>query len=242
MRFCVALAFQNEAHWLRLHLPRILEAESIDGIVALDGGSQDDGPEILVSLGAIVWWRPFDWDFGAHKNGLIEACEDGGYDAMLLLDPDELMFPEDVDRIADTLEMATAVKFPTYHFEGDRYHWMPHFHPDPHIRAWRLDQSPIRYQGLVHEWPHQHGEIVEAVALDCHLYHYSGIQPRTEQYRLKHINYARIKSKLEPFRELPAGMDGSIPYRPRERFEGPQPLDPDVIGARAPFEEFEEAA
>ena len=244
MRFCLAFTFQNEAHWLGLHLPKLLEAESIDGVVALDGGSDDDGVqilaewEILSELDISIYERPFDWQFGKHKNALIEHCEAEGYEAMLLLDPDELMFPADIDHIAEVLKGdAAGVRFPTYHFEEDRYHWMPKFYPDTHIRAWRLDQSPVRYRGIVHEWPYQDGKLVQAERIEGHLYHYSGIQPRTARYRLKYINYARLQEKKGPLSELPAGVEIKGDYRPREVFEGQQPLDPDVIGARAPFEE-----
>jgi len=54
---------------------------------------------------------------------------------------------------------------------------------------------------------------------------------------LKHLNYNRLRAKKAPLTELPEGMEIQGEYRPRERFEGAQPLDPSVIGARAPFEE-----
>ena len=237
MRFCLAMAFQDEAHWLKLHLPRILEATSIDGVVALDGGSQDDGPEILVELGAIVYWRPFDWDFAAHMNALIECCEAEGYDAMLRLDPDELMWPADVDAVAAALKRHIAVKLPTYHFEDDRHQWMPQHYPDFHIRAWRLDEDAVRYKGKVHEWPKRGGERLMAYEINAHLYHYEGIRPHSERRRLKHLNYQRLKAGKDALPELPAGVRVNGKYRPREPFAELQPLAPEEIGARAPFEE-----
>jgi len=205
--------------------------------VALDGGSRDDGPEVLVELGAIVYWRPFDWDFSAHMNALVECCEAEGYDAMLRLDPDELMWPADVDAVAAALNHHGAVKMPTYHFEEDRLQWMPQHYPDPHIRAWRLDQGSVRYEGAVHEWPRRDGEILKANRINAHLYHYEGIRPHDERRRLKHLNYSRLEAGQAPLEELPAGARVNGTYRQREPFAELQPLSPDEIGARAPFQE-----
>lgn len=236
MRFCLAFAFQNEAHWLGLHLPKLLEANSIDGVVTLDGGSDDDGPQIVRSVGASVYERPFDWQFGKHKNALIEHCEDEGYETMLLLDPDELMFPTDIDLIASTLaEGEIGIRFPTYHFEKDRYHWRANIYPDPHIRAWRLDKNPVRYEGTIHEWPHREGELVQAKPLPIHLFHYGGIHPHNERYYLKQINYRRLQNGKPPLSALPQNAEMGSEYQPREPFEKEQPLDPDIIGAKAPF-------
>ncbi len=235
MRLCLAVAFQQEAHWLRLHLPRLLEAKSVAGLVTLDGGSTDGSADVALALGGVVAERAFGWDFSAHLNALIEACEAAGYDAMLRLDPDELMWPEDVDHVAGSLERgAGALMWPTYHFERDRLHWMPQLYPDCHIRAWMLDRG-VRYTGRLHEWPQPSQPCAIVKLEDVHLYHYEGIRTDARR-RLKHLNYQRLLAGLEPLSELPPGQP-EIGWRPYEVFERAQPLDPAVIGARAPFGE-----
>jgi len=57
MRLALGIVCLNEAPWLRLHLPIIMRASRIAGIVAIDGGSTDDSVAVLRSYGATVEHR-----------------------------------------------------------------------------------------------------------------------------------------------------------------------------------------
>lgn len=249
MRMCLAFAFQNDAHWLRLHLPVWVSAGVVDGIVALDGGSIDGGADVVREYGVTVYERPFDWNFGAHMNALIEACEAAGFDAVLRLDPDELMWPHDINLLSSLLGEYHALRLARYNFEGDRLHVFPYMYPDYQTRAWRLNQG-VRYEGRVHEtleasmkrlgWREDGGAGIgprEIVSLPhVHLYHYEGL--RQDAHRaLKHVNYHRLMNGQPPVDALPEGYNTNGAPRFAVAFVGPQPLDPVSVGVYAPFEE-----
>jgi glycosyltransferase involved in cell wall biosynthesis len=231
MRLCLALAFQDEAPWLRLHLP--VFAGAADGLVGLDGGSVDDSADVFRAFGGVVHQRAFDWNFGAHMNALMAACEAEGYDALLRLDPDEVIYPALVENVRDWLATYDAVAVPRYGFIGDRLHHNPRWHPDYQVRGLRLGVG-LRYGGLVHEQINyrENGYRLAYVANDplLHLYHYGWILP-LEARREREGKYAAlVGGNPDPAAHLAEGY----PYH--ERYTGPQPLDPVTIGARAPLE------
>lgn len=251
MTFALAFAFQNELPWLRLHLPVMLRAGAIDGMVALDGGSADGGAEYVRSLGGVVHERPFDWRFGDHMNALITACEGEGYSAMLRIDPDECLFPRDIDAAADLLHTYKALRLARFNFVGDRLHIYPYKYPDYQTRAFRLGQG-VAYIGDVHEtleksfraigWIEDGGDLVGqrdiVMCPQISIYHYGEIQADA-RFALKHVNYARLLQQLPPLERLPDGYSTTGAARFRVPFHGPQPVDPQVVGALAPLEGVE---
>lgn len=235
MKFCIAFMMQNEESWLRLHLPVFLKSSAIDGIVAIDGGSTDNGPEYVRSLGGVVMDRPWDWKPKDQENAVIQLAEWMGYDCILLTAPDELWFPEHIDEMKALMEDATnfALRFPTYNFVRDRRHYAPDkpFFPDMHERVWRLGQG-IRHVGELDSTP----SFSPDQALTClHLpmFHYSWTKPRRWHF-LKQINFHRVRDGLLPISELPADIVvEDYPYH--VPFLGPQPLEPDDVGEHAPY-------
>jgi hypothetical protein len=244
MKFCVGMMFQNEAEWLTLGLSYMMRAKGI-GLVGLDGGSVDGGADVIREFGGICYENPYCWpDLGQH-NKLIECCEDAGYDGMIKVDPDETFFVEHLEQMAELLENFKALSFPTYNFVNDRLHYAPMgWYPDWHVRAWRLNIG-IRYINDFHNVPNweQIGLTRkdmwaegERDVIDCphiHLYHYGEIKDIRAR-ALRSVNIARFQ-KGEPLLEgLP---DDFHPRRPFSiPFIGAQPLDPMVVGARAPVE------
>lgn len=235
MKFCIAFMFQNEAHWLRLHLPVLLQAAAIDGIVAVDGGSRDDGADYIRSLGGTVLERPWDWKPGDQENVVIQLAEWGGYDALLLTAPDELWFPAHIDRMKALMADAKtfALQFPTYNFVKDRRHYAPQapFFPDFHQRVWRLGQG-IRHVGVIDSTPNFAPERARR-CMDMPLYHYSWIKPMAQQM-FKQVNFHRVRDGLPPVETLPPEVVVED-YPFHVPFVWPQPLDPDVVGERAPY-------
>jgi len=235
MKMCVAFMFQNEEDWLRLHLPVLLKSKAVDGIVAVDGGSDDNGAEYIKSLGGTVLERTWDWKPQDQENAVISLAEWCGYDCILLTAPDELWFPEHIDRMKWLMDDAKtfALRFPTWNFVRDRRHYAPQspYFPDFHERVWRLGQG-IRHVGALDSTPSFSPE--QALrCMDMPMFHYSHIKPR-EWYTLKGLNFHRVKDGLEPLDVLPEGVEIE-PYPECAAFGWPQPLDPDVVGERAPY-------
>lgn len=235
MKFCLGLMMQNESAWIRLHLPVLLSASAVDGCVVIDGDSTDDSVAAAESLGATVVHRPWDWKPCDQENAVIQLAEWMGYDCILLTAPDELFFAQHIDEMKQLMGNAKnfALQFPTYNFVKDRRHWAPNkpFFPDLHIRVWRLGQG-IRHLGELDSVP----SIDPTKALRClhmPLYHYSWIKPMEKQM-LKQVNFHRVRDGLEPVNVLPPEVEIE-PYPYHVPFGGMQPLEPDVIGERAPY-------
>lgn len=231
MRFALGVRFQNEAQWLALHLPIMREA--VDGIVAIDGGSEDGGADVIRALGGQVQDVPFAWDFGAQANALVCFAEACGFDVLLRLDPDEVMFRSDIAKMRVHFEAGfDAVSTASHHFCRDRFHYCPQFEPDRHYRAFRLFRG-FHYVNRLHETPVLHG--ARRLRSDLPVFHYGLLEDRDTR-RLQYANYGRIAQGLQP---LPA-LTEDCPewdYPPHVPFEGEQPLDPHEIGARAPLEQ-----
>lgn len=252
MRLALAFMCQNEKHWISLHLPVWLQSPAIDGVVALDGGSYDgSASEVEWICGGkvpcTVAGRRFDWNFSAHGNALITLCEQLGYTTILRMDPDELMHPEHITGCRMLLENgAMALCLPRIRFIQDRLHYDPAYWPDLQARAWQLNCG-VYYGGTkVHEtvgwafdklgWKYDR-EIV--TPLHFPMYHYEGI--RTDRFArwMKHENFRRLLAGEPVLETIPEGFDPppNATGVPAAVFEGPQPLDPAMIGLYAPFEE-----
>lgn len=240
MRFCLALAAQNERHWLDLYLPLHSQA-NVDGIVALDGGSSDGSGDILADYGAQVLERPFDWNFAEHINFLIYGCEILGYDALLWLSPDENMFPAEIDLVREELEAgAELMSLARVNFEEDRAQWMPALYPDYQWRAFQLGKGVMK-SGRVHETvPPKIRDRLNTKISRAQIYHYEGIRADFAERDYKHQCYAAIRDGVDPFKikrrkQMPKGWKPV--WRAREPYLPKQPLDPAEIGALAPFED-----
>ena len=235
MKFCIAFMFQNEAAWLRLHLPVWLKAVTLDGVVALDGGSTDGGADYIRSLGGVVMERTWDWKPKDQENAVIRLAEMMGYDCILLTAPDELWFPAHIDRMKHLMDDAKtfALQFPTFNFVKDRRHYAPQppFFPDFHQRVWRLGQG-IRHVGELDSTPSFAPEQATR-CMDLPLFHYSWIKPMDRQM-LKQVNFHRVRDGLPPVEVLPPEVVVES-YPAHAPFVWEQPLEPDVIGERAPY-------
>lgn len=245
MKFCIGIMFQNEADWLDLHLPVLMESGV--GLVGLDGGSTDGGVDVIRKHGGVYYENPYKWPPVHQHNKIIECCEDSGYDGMVKVDPDELFHPEHIAQMAELLEKHKVLRFPTFNFVDDRRHYCPAtpWYPDWHARAWRLNIG-IRYIHDFHSVPNwsQLGMQVrndirddgERDVLNCghiHLFHYGELKSRYAR-ALRGANVRNAREGKPLIDALPEGTVLRAPFR--IPFVGEQPLDPDLCGDRAPVE------
>lgn len=244
MKLALAFIFQAfDLPFLKLHLLVYLSSGVFDGVVGLCG---DETPPTSVffqlsKTPSSIAFRPFtDFNFGAQRNALIERCEMLGYDAVLVMDCDELMQPDQLHLVREALEEGyKALYFPRYNFIGDRQHYAPQWYPDPQLRAWRLNEG-LRYTMTVHEvpnyqalgWRHGH-ELLTMNAVN--IYHYSWLKSADEcDYR------TALYTALGSGTPLPKREDyhDRVLNIPRVPFVCAQPLDPLEIGIHAPFAEM----
>ncbi len=241
MKLCLGLMVcSGEAPWLRLHLPYLLP--HVDGLVVVCDTDTDAATRLalahlnLATGKVYVYAHDWHWDFAEKANWLIHHAEQDGYDMLFRLDPDEIVFDFTLYSIKGLLPYKghIAASFLRYNFEQDRLRYMPQYFPDRQVRTWLLNRG-VHYEGRVHEWPVQSGAVLP---LDHAIFHYEGIRPNDVRRYEKHHNYALLAKGQSPV-HLPD--DFPVPdgfgYRPHIPFDGPQPLDPAVIGPRAPFEE-----
>lgn len=250
----LGLVCLNEAAWLRLHLPVMLRAERVAGVVCVDGGSTDGSLDVVREVAErhgkrwAIRERPWDWRFDEQQNAVIEVAEHVGFSALLKWDPDELMFPADIDQAVGFLERgAKAVVFSRVNFEGDRCHYTPHCNErdvlDQQMRLHVLGEG-VRWRGRLHASPNVWDLWPSGETADCRqivrlpfapIFHYEGLKPMAQR-ALKWLNYDLVSQDLDPLSALPDDYEVPVSTgRITLPFSMSQPLDPAVCGARAPY-------
>lgn len=229
----------GEAPYLRLHLPLI--ADKFDGAVIMIDPHEDLYSELQVLADLpfpfmTVTHREFDSDWSAHFNALIDTAERWSFDALLRLDPDEAMFPTDIDKVRQALERYDLLYLSRVNFWMDRLHYSPQYGNDYQGRAWRLNEC-IRLGGKHHESPrgvgNKHPILTEQLP-DVTIYHYGDVgRERILKRDLHYLNVAREQAGHPPLTERPA--DREFPTRENVVYNGKQPLDPYKVGIYAPF-------
>jgi len=145
------------------------------------------------------------------------------------------MFPNDLIRIANLLDITDTVHYPTYNFSPNRYSYVTSWYPDPHYRAWRLDKD-ITYlrNRQYHSGPNIEGKR-RMLLTDTHLYHYGWAVPpwklKLKAWRSKAINAARKgELPLAPdFDAIRNATERNAGYpQPVKDYDGEQPMHPPV--------------
>lgn len=157
-KVALGIAVTNEINFLKRHLPILKKC--FDGVYVSDGGSTDGSLEYLKEAGIYLIQGDFghglEWKEANHKNSVVLDAEKAGYDWIVSLDADEIMYPKD---IAVAKKFMTSdnnfLRFPRIEFFGDTKHFKPHLYPDLQGRAfrlhagyhWRKDMHSVVYQG-----------------------------------------------------------------------------------------------
>lgn len=230
MRLALALMFQNERPWLALHLPTM--APLVDGIVSLDGGSTDDSAEVVYTLGGYVYERPFDWDFGSQANCLLAHVEELEFDAILRVDPDEIISGADIQQIRWELETSPVSLWMLHriNFIHDRLHWNSSYEPFGQWRAWHLHRGIDYHPVKVHENPRVPAGLTTGQSAAT-IHHFGHIKDTGERYWRGQAYWSLMNN-----REIPLKIDASRPWIEHFPYTGEHVIDPEQIGYRAPLE------
>jgi hypothetical protein len=238
MTVTLAIQFcERDLPFLRLHLPVYLSAFSQnDKVNAFAASDQTGGPaaEYLTQIGVTVVNLPFFDDWGQFWNSFLSKLREHGIVKVLRADPDEAFFPSDLLVLDSLLDQYALIALPRLNFWGDRKHEMNN-RPDAQWRGFRVDR-PVYFAGKRHEGVGYHGAASEIlVAQDAPMIYHYGPASQTGIYEraLRYWNYDRMDKGLDPVEVLPPEVSlewGAIPY------DGPQPLDPEIVGLYAPFE------
>lgn len=245
MRLCIAMMCQNEEKFIDLHFRYMSKCTSIDGVVILDGGSTDSSIDIIKECypNAEIYKKVFDWNFSNQANSLID-CAEGvysendskpSYDIVLRLDPDELMFLEDISYVKYQFEngLASCLEFPRYNFKNSRLYTTKDY-PDYQARAWLLHRG-IKYSTnkMVHETLLGFSQKMDNI----HIFHYESLNNDLNRRWLKHMNYSLLAQGKAPLDKVPDDfvVPDDFDSRPYELFKNDQPLNPYLVGINAPF-------
>lgn len=260
MRLALGMMVHDDLDFLRLHLPAY--AHCFDGIIIVVETRKETETlvrvlaDIIPDFNSMVYImeRKFNNNWSEMFNHVLDyteelgvdarAFEDQPFDAIVRLDPDEAIFPQDVTLIRDLLETYIILCFARYNFWGDRLHYTPGVYPDWQCRAWRLHRG-IRLGGQHHEgvgWT-QYGmfegdpvadtprEVLRVPTIN--IYHYGNVgRERILERDLHYVNVEREKAGHPPLDTLPEGRE--FPTRHSISFHGQQPIHPRAFGVYAP--------
>ena len=134
-----------------------------DQVVVVDTGSSDGTVTLARSLGAEVYEHEWQDDFSAVRNESLRRCRS---DWIFVLDADEVVAQEDLDRLRALIETEEAVAYRfvsrNYGFNSDLVGWTPCSPKDPYARGcpgWHPSTKTrlfrrhpeIRFEGRIHE-------------------------------------------------------------------------------------------
>lgn len=197
----LCMIVRNEAFFLRDCLSQA--APHVDDIVIVDTGSSDNTRDIAREFTDRLY--EFEWrdDFAAARNHALERA-DG--DWIIVLDADEVIAPEDWQRlralIAETDRDAFFLTQYNYSVEPLDRDWVPlasktaysrhykGYRPNPIARLFR-NREDIRYQGRVHEVIDRSLAPGSWEVLDIAIHHHMDEDPSKMKVD-RQLNYLRI--------------------------------------------------
>lgn len=193
---------KNEEAMLEKTLPIV--AMCFNEIVAIDHESTDKTIDVLRYFGARVNTRKWTSDYSEARNAAL-AMATGN--AVMMLDADEAMYPDDIHRVAKEFAKSEVVALPRIEFVDDLDHYDPGVGPDWQCRFFRSGRK-VEFRGKVHEamfiedqYGLQHANRLQ----DCPIYHYGQTKPVAATV-LRHHNYGRIRDGLHTLDVLPNGV------------------------------------
>lgn len=209
MKLALGFFLRNEMFLM----PKVLEllAGQFDGVVADDYGSTDGTVELLRDRG--VQYRELPWEnYSTARKRLYDRASELGYDYVLQLDGDEVIWPFEVARLRKAEKPFGALRRINLLPGGN---WLNHSYPDWQTRFFQCGHSDLRWEKAVHEFPLV-GSLPVFLGGQCDLlpvniFHYGLLKP-TSYIWLKNNNYNRIENGEQPDWTLtpPSHPDGLV--------------------------------
>ena len=202
----VAMIVKDEEHCIANAIGSVTPIA--DQIVVVDTGSSDGTAVVARSLGAEVHEHEWDDDFSAARNESLRHCRG---DWIFLLDADEIVGQEDLDRLralTDT-EQKLAYRFVSrnYGFNSELAGWTPcgpqdtyargcpGWHPSTKTRLFRRNPD-IRFEGRIHELVMRSLDKLGFARVLCDIpVHHYGRALSPERFRLKQTYYLELATR-----------------------------------------------
>ncbi len=223
VKVTLGMIVRNDERFLSMTLPLIRDC--FDEFVAVDAESSDRTREILKAYGAKVIVRPWNNNYSDARNEVIRNATG---DWMFMLDSDEAMFPEDIEKVRKLMEQAICIRLPRIEFVTDGAHVDETVYPDWQGRVFALGNG-FHFRNRVHEILYKDSDGKSAWEMgyftdapDCPIYHYGQCRSREEVW-LKHHNYRLIQNGLPPLDAVPPNVEIK-PCEDLKPFTGDHPL------------------
>lgn len=205
----LGMVVRNEEYFLEKTVP--LYRHIFEGLVAVDNGSTDHTKDILHYLGFSVVDGNFDDLVLTGRNRLILEAERMGFEAMVVMDADEALFPDAVFEVKEQLQNEEFIALPRIEMVKDFKHFDPSFFPDLQGRGFQLHKG-YHWVGNIHEFLFKENNSYAALANpdklvlpQCPIYHY-GKCDKPEDLYIKYTNYDLRNKGLQPIKAVPEGV------------------------------------
>lgn len=231
MKVALGMITKNEVMFLKRHLP--LLAPQFDGLIISDAASTDGSLEFLEEMHATVVQQdnPNIEAQGDHRNTAVKEAERQGFDWLMMLDADEMMFPEAIVDAKKFMEDPTVefLSFPRIEFYGDVLHYRPNMYPDFQGRAIRLHMG-YEWRNPIHELVYKDGDIASAFEMgrntlvpSAQIYHYGWALARERRY-LRYENRERQIRGEKLLADVGYNMPDFLETKGVKPYHGRQPV------------------
>jgi glycosyltransferase involved in cell wall biosynthesis len=157
--------------------------EHVDEIIVIDGGSTDDTVKIAESLGAKVYFRKWDDDFGAQRNYSLDKAS---ADWVVVLDSDEsfkFLGRCNFQKLINDHPLADGFVFTRSNFlDNQKTGSVGDF--DKQLRL--FSKAKGRYTEKIHEMARGLKKVIEVPNSQCVILHY-----KSKDEQKQHLKYQR---------------------------------------------------
>lgn len=190
MKISACMIAKNESR----HIERCINSykKYADEIIVVDTGSADDTAKKAEELGALVFFRKWDYDFSAARNYALEHATG---DWIVFLDADEYFSEESAKNLrkiiinADKNKNIDALAVKIINLEKNG----KNIGQAVTIRIFR-NSAGIRYTGKIHEIPKKHGEFLKYEGISDILIYHTGYSSDVLESKLRR-NLAILKTE-----------------------------------------------
>jgi hypothetical protein len=182
MTLCLCAMFcARDLPFITLQMPYNINAFGRQNIVTATDEVSSEAANWLREQGIKVVPIEFHQHWSESLNQMLDQAVALGFDRVIRLDPDEMIFCENVPQINRLLDQYSLLIFPRYNYFWSRTTVNTSAWPDLQYRAWRLD-GRSRYVGQRHEGIIFTGPADEVGIVDNIAWHHYGDCSKTAVY------------------------------------------------------------